>query len=55
MNELVLQATPCGAAAAAGESAAIAGAHRGEGPADIAGVAAVLLGCAWIGRARVRR
>ena len=43
MNELVLQATPCGAAAAAGESAAIAG------------VAAVLLGCAWIGRARVRR
>jgi hypothetical protein len=54
MNELVLQATLCVAAAAAGESAAVAGAHRGGGPADVVGVAgvtAVLLGCAWIGRA----
>ena len=55
MNELVLQATPCVAVAAAGESAAVAGAHRGGGPADVAGIAAVLLGCAWIGRAGVRR
>ena len=55
MNELVLQATPCVAAAAAGESAAVAGAHRGGGPADVAGVAAVLLGCAWICRAGARR
>lgn len=58
MNELVLQATPCIApvvAAATGESAAIAGAHRRGSPADVAGVAAVLLARAWIGRAGVRR
>jgi hypothetical protein len=55
MNELVRQATPFVPAAAAGESAAVAGAHRGGGPADSAGAAAVLLGCAWIGRAGLRR
>jgi hypothetical protein len=55
MNEHVLQATPCVAAAAAGESAAVAGTHRGGGPADVSGVAAVLLGCAWTGRVGVWR
>ena|SRR2546423_1019941 len=55
LNELVPQATPCVAAGAAGKSAAVAGAHRGDGPADVAEVAAVLLECSWIGRACVRR
>jgi hypothetical protein len=55
MNELVRQTTPCVAVSATGESAAVAGAHRGGGPADADGVAAVLLGRAWITRAGVRR